>query len=664
MQQPVQADSIVWRLIRFSGLYNLPGKRYTRGISMMRQATVGVIGHVDHGKTSLVRALTGMETDRLEEERRRGMSIVPGYAWLEYPTGSVDLIDVPGHEDFIRMMIAGASGMDAVLLVVDGREGIKPQTREHFAVAQLLGVSRGLLAVTKSDLLSEPQRSDMRERVRGLIRNSFLGSAPVIFTSAVTAEGIDELATGLRELLREANTERAAGAYLPVDRVFSVRGHGAVVTGTLHAGSLGSGQSVRLLPSGAESAVRRIEVHGREVREAWPGQRVGVNLRGVSHHAISRGELLSTLDAAMSGHEFLVEVCALDEKEARIAGTVTVKILAGTAEATARVRLLDGEHLGPGQAGYAQLCLDRAIAVVRRQPFVLRSLSPVRTIGGGRILEAAAGRARRNQPLLLGRLRVIAYGDLDERVAERVEAAGCAGTSMEAVARDLGVSRASVAAAVTAGRFLQHGQALMSKPAFESLRNTLASCLSEFHARYPLRPGLPLASLHSRLPRQLGDDSFALLVHHCVCERTIALEQSVARLAGHDPMRALGAEEREELSTLEQAFREGGVTPPDAAAVIRGLRRREELLRLLIERGVLIRLPCARDAAPIVFHADAVRQAKDRLRRAFPSPARFTVSEAKCELGTTRKFAVPLMEYLDGVRFTRRIGDHRSIARE
>lgn len=634
----------------------------------MRCANVGVIGHVDHGKTALVRALTGIETDRLAEEKRRGMSIVPGYAWLDFDEGSVELIDVPGHEQFVRMMVAGANGIDAVLLVVDGCEGPMPQTREHLTIASMLGIARGVVAVTKSDRLGDGERRAASERLRGLLRGSFLEHAPCVFTSALDGEGVAALAGALHALLRAAPADaRANGGpprgVLAVDRVFAMAGAGTVVTGTLRDGPVQAGETLRLLPGGREVTVRRVQVHGRDRDEAQAGQRTALNLRGIGRHEIVRGDLLAGMHSPAAAATLLdVELIAATEAAGLVDGE-TLRLLIGTAEVGARLRLLDRDALRSGDTACAQLCCEHAIACAPMQRFVLRRASPAATLGGGRVLAFADGRHRRRDARILARLAVLAYGDAGEKIVARIGDAGGAGVEIAELARHFGELPAKLRAAIDAqSAILRIGERAFAREALERTFAGLERELDSFHRAHPERVGMPLAALRARLSVALDGRGYAAVLEHARASLRIEIVDGCARRRGHDPLSAIGEAGRERARLIETRFRRAGLAPPDPGEVVGADARGEALLRLLIERGSLHRMPAAAGQSALVFHRDAVAAVRQRLGEAWPPPARFTLSQARELLGSTRKFVVPLMEYLDDTGFTRRFGDRRAIA--
>lgn len=624
----------------------------------MRHATVGVIGHVNHGKTSLVKSLTGTDTDRLEEERRRGMSIVLGFAWLRTPEGDVDLIDVPGHEQFVRTMVAGATGIDASLLVVHAREGVMPQTAEHVAIADLVGVRRGIVAITKADLVGPQERAQVQRQVRAFLRGTHLEFAPVVFTSTVDEEGIVELRTRLAALAASTPAGALAGPHfwLPVDRVFSLPGHGTIATGTLRGAPLRVGDVVVAFPHDARGAVRQLQVHHADVKEALPGQRVGVNLRHLAPDQVRRGDVLApvgTLRPATLLDVALVPApgTLLGDLDAR-----TVRILFGTTEASARVRVLSREE-GPRGRLLAQLRTDRPVVAVAGEPCILRRESPPSTLAGGRVLDPAPGRHARSDAGALRRLRVLAGGSGRQRLAERLRAAGAAGLPLATLAAEAGLDPSQFALVPNAIAVVD-GQHAWHVPLARALEQRMVDALRAHHEAHPLLPAAPVAICRAALPRDVPDTLCRKLLDDLRARGEIVRRDGQVALRQHDPLETLDAAGRERLATIEAAFRAGGMSPPDVPDDARGL------LQLLVARGDILLLPGQPPLQRIAFHRSALAEASERLRAAFPPPGGFTVSQAREMLASTRKFTVPLLEYLHASGQTRRRGDLHAFVRE
>lgn len=626
---------------------------------MLRQLTVGVIGHVNHGKTSLVKALTGTDTDRLEEEQRRGMSIALGFAHLALANGLVDLIDVPGHEQFVRTMVAGATGIAATLLVVNAREGVKPQTVEHLAIAQLVGVPRGVVAISKADLADAAQRVTVRRALRGLLRDTHLEFAPVVFTSATTGEGLDELRLRLAHLLQQAEPPATGTAgWLPVDRVFTLAGHGTVVTGTLRGGPLRAGDTLAAWPHALACSVRQLQVHNAPVTQAWPGQRVGVNLRHVGAAALARGDVLAPPGRLQAGVLLDVDLRLMAARDAATLDGQQVRLLCGTTEVGAVVRVL-GRAGAEGAPLLAQLRTARPLATVAGEAFILRRESPPSTLGGGRILDASPPRHRRYDSAALQRLHVLAGGTTQQRLVERLRAAGAAGLPLDAIAGTTAIAAATLAQALE-GCALVEGQQAWLLEVFQDLQERMVDALTTWHQAHPLLPDAPLSLCRSALPSAANEPLYRRLLQSLQDEGRIAVSGGRARLSSHDPLLTLDPRSRGDLLSLEAALREGGMQPPDPPTD----DRLRALFGLLVASGKVLLLPGQPPSQRIALHRDALGRAGRQLQEAFPPPNGFTVSQARELLGSTRKFTVPLLQHLQASGQTRRHGDcHMFVAR-
>lgn len=628
---------------------------------MSAHVSLGVIGHVDHGKTSLVKALTGTDTDRLKEEKARGMSIVLGFAHLAFDEGIVDLIDVPGHENFIRTMIAGATGIDAALLVLDAREGVKPQTIEHLAITELIGIRRGVVAISKCDLISQAERQACLQQLRRLLKASYLEFSPVVFTSTETGEGIDALRLALRGLLgRQAGSEAGGGFYLPIDRVFSIAGHGTVVTGTVRQGRIAVGDDVELMPGGKSATVRQLEFHGESVDTVYAGQRAGVNLRNVGLSELRRGDALASPGLLTPSTLLDVRISLPVQQERPLRDGQGVRLLFGTSDVLAAVRLLSGDCIEPGRAGLAQLRTVQPVATVQGEPFILRSDSPSLTIGGGRILDPSPARHKRSDAAVLARLNVLSSGSNAQILLEQLKSAGHGGIALDTLAAKSGQAESLLSGILASSPFARIiERRVFYQPALAALAERLVGVLRQFHREHPTRLGAPLSLCRASLPAGVDESSFRYVLRDLTKKKEIAVHNGLASIVGFDPIALLDDEHRALATDIEERFRQGGATPPDLADVVQGDPRQERLFRLLIEQGRLLMLTGQQASQKIVFHRDVIRHISARMRQAFPPPTSFTVSDFRASLGTTRKFAVPLLEHFDRIATTRRRGDAR-----
>jgi selenocysteine-specific elongation factor len=630
----------------------------------MKHTTVGVAGHIDHGKTALVRALTGMETDRLAEEQARGMSIVLGFAHWAAPEGEIDLIDVPGHERFVHTMIAGATGIEAVLLVIAADERVMPQTREHVALTELLGVRKGLVVVTKADLVTDAdERARVEAEARASLQETFLGDAPLLWASARTGEGMDALRAALRRLLAEAVPPAPLPQFfLPVDRAFTMTGHGTVVTGTLRRGALCVGQMAEIVPGGRRAEVRGLEVHGQSVVRAEPGWRTAVNLRGVRKDGVRRGDALAAPDSLHPTRLLDVELRLLPDARPLPRGQ-TVRLHYGTSDVLARVHPLGRDGLAPGELCLAQLRLTDDVRVPVRERFVIRSVSPVQTLGGGVIVDAAPARHRHADAEARGRVQALSTGGVTDRIRAKLEEAREAGRTADRLATDLGLTSAQVEAALDDLAVVRVGPLALLQDVFDALCHRAIEVAHGFHADHPTRRGMPREDLRHKLPKSLAPAILAQVLDVTARQGLLATEDGLVREAGFSPEAMLSPVERAIAAEIEDAFRRGGLKPPDVSEVLKADRRRKNLYHLLRESGRLVETSDRDSGRVVVFHREAVAEAARRLHETSFDADGATVSELNRILGITRKYAIPLLEHLDALGVTRRVGDMRVLAR-
>ena len=625
--------------------------------------TAGVAGHVDHGKTSLVKALTGMETDRLREEKERGLSIVPGYAYLESERGVIDFIDVPGHEDFIRMMIAGATGIDFLLLTVAANEGLMPQTREHLHIADLLGAGKGLAVITKSDLAGDGDCARVADQIKGFSAGTFMQGCPIIETSVHDGRSIDNLKGLLEQQLQNpVNRSDSGQCYLPLDRVFTMAGFGTIATGTLRNGALATGQEVDILPQGRRAVIRQLQVHNREEDIAYPGQRVAVNLRNVDKSCIARGDVLATPGYLKPTRLLDVELRLLNGSHVAPKYGEQVRVLFGTCERSAKLRILGGGDAQPGSMFTAQLDCARAVVAPVGERFIVRSLSPSTTLGGGRILDNAPAKHRRADPRALAYLSRLARGDTAEIINERVRAAGTRGTDIADLARSVNLAEAELAQRLdTTDCVFIETRRVMSGDAFGALCEQALAEIDEFHRTNPLRKGQPLEDLRTRLGDDIDDTVFRFLVDHLAGEGLIRTDKSLVRLRDFDPLDALDADEKRIAGEIAGAFKAGALQPPELNEVLQGNPQRKRLYQHLTEIGELVPLHNRDTNRTLVFHRHNINDMALKLQQAYPDSKAFTVADVRKLVDTTRKFAIPLLEYLDNQRVTVRVGDKRKV---
>ncbi|HEX8651929.1 MAG TPA: selenocysteine-specific translation elongation factor [Pyrinomonadaceae bacterium] len=636
----------------------------------MRSIIVGTAGHIDHGKTSLVRALTGIDADRLPEEKRRGITIDLGFAELTLGDVRIGFVDVPGHERFVKNMLAGAHGIDLVALVIAADEGVMPQTREHFDICRLLEVKSGLVIITKTDAVDEELLELVRAEAQELVAGSFLEDAPVVSVSARTGAGLDELRETLRRVALNAPARLSETiARLPVDRAFTMRGFGAVVTGTLVAGELALGDEMELLPALLRARVRGLQVHGQTVERAFAGQRVAVNLGGVEASLIERGMVLAPAGRLVPTQIMDVRLEVLKSAPRPLRSRSRLRVHLGAAEVLARVRVLeDGGEIAPGESGFAQLRLEAGVAALPSERFIIRSYSPSRTIAGGRVLDPLARKHRgREIPQARARLEALKDADSTSQLALFVETSEGHGMRRAQLAARTGwrdeVLEDAAREAIRRGAVFDAEGVYVGRASFELLSKAALEAVSAHHRREPLARGLLRETLRERLFSHAAPEVFRAVIAHLEREGALVSEKEFVRAREHSL--SLSPADAALRDRLEQTYREAALEAPtfDEAlerANVAGQREHgRKILQLLIETGILVRV-----SGDLFFHREALDCLKSKLRSyaAEHEPERMIDVPAFKDLaGVSRKYAIPLLEYFDRERVTRRAADRRII---
>jgi selenocysteine-specific elongation factor len=646
----------------------------------MKRVVVGTAGHIDHGKTSLVRALTGIDTDRLVEEKRRGITIELGFAHLSLPDGTVaGLVDVPGHERFVRAMAAGAGGIDLVVLVIAADEGVMPQTREHLDICRLLGVPRGLVAVTKSDLLPELGADWLpllEQDIRDATKGTFLEGAAVLPVSSATGEGLDRLRAEIARLAGEVTERPADGpVFLPIDRAFSMKGFGTVVTGTLLSGQIGEGDEAALLPAAPGAPVlrvRSVQVHGKPATRALAGQRTAVNLPGIEPAAIARGQALVQAGVVPQSSLLDVEVSLLAAAPRPLRHRAKLLLHVGTAQVSAAVALVDRAEIRPGDTAFAQLRLGEPVAALPGQRFILRGFTVLqgrgKTLAGGRILAVAAPRRRRGRPETLRQLEVLARGDAEGRVAAVLEMAGPAGLELGGLVGRTGL--APKAAQAVLDRLGAKGGALLfdrerrsyvAGPVAQALAHRLVATVETFHVARPLAAGVGREELRGSLPPVTDPRLFQRLLAQLAEKGELVVEGDLVHRRGHAA--ASGADAGALKEKVAEALAKGGLTPAwltELPPLVGGAPADvQAVLKLLLAEGRVVRA-----SAELWFDAGAVLALQERLVAFLRERREITTQEFKDLVGATRKHVIPLAEYFDREKVTLRVGEKRVLRGE
>jgi selenocysteine-specific elongation factor len=632
----------------------------------MKSIIIGTAGHIDHGKTALVKALTGIDADRLEEEKRRGITIDLGFAHLELvaPSGEelrLGFIDVPGHERFVRNMLAGVGGMDLVLMVIAADESIKPQTREHFEICRLLSIPRGITVITKADLVDEDTLSVVRMEIEDFARGSFLdaGRSPIIPVSALKGTGLDELK---REIVRWAAEiparDTEALFRLPIDRVFTMKGFGAVVTGTLIAGKVKKEEEVEVFPARKRARVRGVQVHGSMTDQAVAGQRTALNLAGVQLEELARGMTLTAPGVFEPTQKLEVQISLLKDAKP-LKNRARVHLHAFTSETIAEVALHGVSEIKPGASAFAQLRAADPLLLLPGDRAILRQFSPVITIGGAVVLDAFPLPRQKKEPLQAF-LNTLASGGRQETLLARIARRGHEGLSVAGAVRETGLKQ-SVLQPVIAGlvqqkQIIQVGEFLLSIEAVRKTREKLVATLGAFHKANPLVGGISKEELRAKL--DLHQTVMEALLAQLVSDKKAEVSSEQVRLAGRGV--ELKDEEARAKQQIEKAFADAGLKVPLMKEVLDKLpvdkARAQKLVTLLLRDRVLIKL-----ADDLVFHQSALQGLRELMAAQKAKTPKIDVPTFKDLIGVTRKYAIPLLEYLDQQRITRRVGDERII---
>jgi selenocysteine-specific elongation factor len=631
----------------------------------MKHLILGTAGHIDHGKTSLVKALTGIDTDRLKEEKARGITIELGFAHLDLPGGiEFGIIDVPGHERFVRTMVAGAGGMDMVMLVIAADEGVMPQTREHLEICQLLGVKRGLVALTKSDTVDAEWLGLVTEEVREYLTGSFLEGAEIVPVSAKTGAGIEELKAELARMGAQAEEKRAEGPFrLPVDRVFTVTGFGTVVTGTLLSGEIKVGDEAEILPSGLSCRIRGVQSHGIKSDRGSAGQRVAVNLQGVEHTEVVRGDAVVPRGVFQTTRAVDARLDYLSSAPRELKHRSTLRLHSATYEVPAQVMLMDRAALKPGDSAFVQLRLKTPALLLPGDPFVLRSYSPQATVGGGRVLDPAPHRRRRKSAEALELLQALAEGEDTMKMLLLIREGLYSGLSLEEITRrcDLPMKRIEAALALLLSKGLavqavREPRIFLTREAFDELKSHLLGELERFLAQNPMKDGMGKEELRSRLPKRSDPRFFGPLLSALEKEGKAVAERELVKVPGRRV--SANADHAGLQEKIENALQERGAEPPTIKELCDSLHCKEkdvlEHLNLLAREGRAVKIK-----SDLFYAPGPVGTIKEQLLSLLKQKGEITPPEFRELTGLSRKFMIPLLEYFDQEKVTIRIGDKR-----
>jgi len=631
----------------------------------MKHFVLGTAGHVDHGKTALIKALTGVDTDRLKEEKERGITIELGFASLSLPSGeTLGIVDVPGHEKFIKNMVAGAAGIDVVMLVIAADEGIMPQTKEHLHICSLLGITTGIVALTKIDLVEKDWLELVKSEITEYLLGSFLENAPILPVSAIKQEGLADLITAIDGAVRKINEKADDGIFrLPVDRVFTMKGFGTVITGTMISDHIKIGEEIEILPEAITTRIRGIQVHNQTVEDAWAGQRTAINLQGIEKSTIERGNVLVRPKTVWPSKRLDVSVEFLASNSKNLKNRALVRLHTGTSEIIARIILLDKDELAPGQKAFAQLVLERADVIVASDRFVLRSYSPVTTIGGGQIIDPLPLKHKRQNEKIIADLNVLQSGTLPERISVIMERTGFTGINLRGLTFRLGINTKKIREAL---EILFSGKkailldsedtTVISSYFYNQLEELIGKNLATYHKKNPLQEGISKEQLKETLGRAISAKLFNLALRSLGKKETIVSDKDNVRLAGHQV--ELAGDLDSLRHNIAQIYTEAGLTPPSITDVVSGFKdqkaKAQSIIKLMLKDGDLIKIN-----EEMCFSREVLGKLREDYKAMLIKDGKATPATFKDMTGLSRKYIIPLMEYFDVNKLTVRVADHR-----
>ena len=630
----------------------------------MKHVIFGTAGHIDHGKTALVKALTGVDTDRLKEEKERGITIELGFTFLDLPSGiRLGIIDVPGHEKFVKHMVAGVWGIDLVALVIAADEGVMPQTREHLDICRLLKVKKGLVVLTKIDLVDRELLELVKEEVSEIVQDTFLKGAPILAVSSTTGEGVPQLLSTLDLLSQEIEGRSSNGLFrLPIDRVFVMKGFGTVVTGTMISGSLSLGETVQVLPSGLEGKVRTLQVYSRSVEKAMAGERAAVNLQGIETSAIERGNVLIRPNTLRPTQLIDAYLEYLPDAPRPLKHRTRQRFHIGTTLTNASIFLLDREELAPGEGGFAQLRLEQPVVALPQDRFVIRGSSAIQTIGGGVILDSHPDKHRRHSSSVIADLSLLKDGTSEQGLRQHIYHSGMGGITLEELLNrvEMPPSEIQLVLRKMAGKgdllFIDPEKfKVIEKGQYQGLKGMVLAQLGEFHQRSPMKSGLSKEELRTKLPPEVDVKLFQILINELIQSKEVVLEKDKLRLPSHQ---ISSVDEKGLVKRVEGAVLRGGLQPPSSKELSEEWSEREEEVRAIFEHlvheGVLVKVK-----SEIYFHRVPLENLQEELVTYLKSHQEMTIPQFKEMTKASRKYAIPLIEYFDQIKLTLRLGEKR-----
>ncbi len=642
----------------------------------MREIVLGTAGHVDHGKTSFVRALTGIETDRLKEEKKRGITIELGFAYLDLPCGHrLGIVDVPGHEKFVKNMVSGVSGMDLVAFIIAADEGIMPQTQEHFEICQLLGVKQGIIVITKKDMVDEEWLEMVTEEVREYCEDSFLENAPLVHVSSISGDGIDAVRDLLDTFVAAQQFKEIHGPFrLPVDRIFAMKGFGSVITGTSMSGRVAIGDELCFYPKDMVAKVRGIQVHSADVETVEAGHRTAINLQGVDTAAVSRGMVAATPGSLYPGYMLDCEFLYIASNTKPLKHRTRVRVHLGTAEIMGRISLLDRDELQPGETAGVQILLEEPVGVWPGDRYVVRSYSPVGTIGGGEILGNSPPRKRkrvtdRDREANIGSFDVLRADNIEDKILLFLQERGTLGLTFDELAVRLGTFGKQLKKIITAPLSSRKivvvdssTQRYLAKSVSDGVEQFLLTNLENYHSKNPLQIGLSKEELRSGLGSNVDQKVFHFCLSELQKKDLVVQEDSAVRLASHQV--ALQADEKKLQKDLERWYRDKGLNTPTMRESMEQFSDYpeslvKEVFSLLLREGIL-----AKVSESLYYDAAVIDALQEKMTVFIEKEGEIDAPRFKNLTGLTRKFSIPLLEYFDRIKLTIRVGDKRILRKK
>ena len=636
----------------------------------MKQIILGTAGHIDHGKTSLIKAISGYDTDRLKEEKERGITIELGFAALDLPGGiHLGIVDVPGHEKFVKNMVAGATGIDVVAMIIAADEGVMPQTREHLEICTLLGIQYGLIVLTKIDMVDAEWAELVKEDLHKFVEGTFLENSPVIAVSSVTGQGIPEFLTILDDFCGKISVKKPGGLFrLPVDRVFTMKGFGTVITGTLISGKISVGEAVMIYPGDTKSKIRGLQVHDQQVEIAEAGMRTAINFQGIEKAIINRGDVVARPDTLKNSYMLDVELHLLKSNPRPVKNRDRVRLHTGTCELPCNIILLDRESLEPGETAVVQMRLDGPVACVKDDHFVVRSYSPVRTLGGGRILNPIPAKHKRLKQEIINDLSALAAADEETLILLHAKSAGYAEISYDdlPVVTNLTGKQLdkTLQLALSKQMIIQtdkENKRYIHKNTGEAFKAEVLELLADYHSRFPLKNGMPKGELKSKFPPMLGDKLFNHLLNTLAKSESIVVMENMIRAAGHKV--TLKADQSDIKKKIIDTYWNAGLQPPYFKELTEALKidpaESKNVLMHLVKEGAIIRVK-----EDLFFHAEIIAGLKQRLTDYLKSSGEITTPQFKDMTGASRKYTIPLLEYFDDTNLTIRVRDIRQLRKQ